>query len=105
MLVRSKQHNRQLQHGQRCQSLGANTTGSYNTANGASALHYNTTGNNNIALGLASGSSLTAGNNNIDIGNPGVAVESDTIRIGTQVAVTDTEGFCTPPTQSPLLLA
>ena len=37
----------------------------------------------NIALGFLAGGNLTTGSNNIDIGNPGVAGESNTIRIGT----------------------
>jgi hypothetical protein len=43
-----------------------------------------TTGSNNIAVGAEAGINLTSGNNNIDIGNPGVAGESRTIRIGTR---------------------
>jgi trimeric autotransporter adhesin len=39
-------------------------------------------GSGNIALGFNAGSNLSVGNNNIDIGNPGVAGESNTIRIG-----------------------
>src|SRR4029453_19203339 len=46
------------------------------------ALLNNTTGNKNIALGFRAGSDLTTGDNNIDIGNPGVAGESSTVRIG-----------------------
>ena len=61
-----------------------NTMGSNNTAIGLTALHSNTTGNNNIGLGLTAGFNLTTGSNNIDIGNPGVAGESNTIRIGKQ---------------------
>jgi len=64
-------------------ALLSNTKGSNNTAIGLSALHSNTTGNNNIGLGLSAGQNLTTGNNNIDIGNPGVADESRTVRIGT----------------------
>jgi hypothetical protein len=63
-------------------ALYGNTTGSSNTASGWAALFNNTTGNRNIALGLNAGSNLTTGSNNIDIGNPGVAGESKTIRIG-----------------------
>ncbi len=50
---------------------------------GAFALVNNTSGSNNIALGSGAGSCLTTGDNNIDIGNPGVAGEANTIRIGT----------------------
>ena len=52
-------------------------------ANGVAALYNNTTGSNNIALGFEAGMNLTTGDNNIDIGNPGVAAEANTIRIGT----------------------
>ena len=64
-------------------ALQSNTTGSDNTANGVEALFFNTTGSSNIALGVSAGQNLTTGNNNIDIGNPGVAAEANTIRIGT----------------------
>src|SRR5437773_253204 len=64
-------------------ALFSNTTGVDNTANGVDALFFNTTGSSNIALGVSAGQNLTTGNNNIDIGNPGVAAEANTIRIGT----------------------
>src|SRR5437763_1314034 len=64
-------------------ALSSVTTGFSNTANGSSALFSNTTGSSNIALGVSAGQNLTTGNNNIDIGNPGVAAEANTIRIGT----------------------
>src|SRR5438477_380078 len=64
-------------------ALFSNTTGIDNTANGVEALFFNTTGSSNIALGVSAGQNLTTGNNNIDIGNPGVAAEANTIRIGT----------------------
>jgi hypothetical protein len=63
-------------------ALYSNTTGNSNTASGDVALYSNTTGNSNIALGNFAGSNLTVGSNNIDIGNPGVAGESNIIRIG-----------------------
>src|ERR1035441_8501111 len=83
------------------QTLGNNTSGSFNSANGAIALFRNTTGNNNTAEGYVAlqnntsginnigvryqaGQNLTTGNNNIDIGNPGVAGEGNTIRVGVQ---------------------
>jgi trimeric autotransporter adhesin len=69
-------------------ALATNTTGSTNTAVGSLAL-LSSTGNTNIALGYGAGIRLTIGDNNIDIGNTGVAAESNTIRIGTQVAVQD----------------
>ena len=59
-----------------------NSTGSGNTAIGAQALSTNTTGILNIALGFQAGVNLTTGNSNIDIGSPGVAAESNTIRLG-----------------------
>ena len=68
-------------------ALAASNGGS-NTAVGESALA-NTGGSNNIALGAGAGLNLnTTGNNfNIDIGNPGVAADANTIRIGnTQTA-------------------
>src|SRR5438477_593616 len=71
-------------------ALFSNTTGNNNTANGYSALVNNTTGNDNIAVGNFAGSNLTTGDNNIDIGNQGVAVEANTIRIGTQGTQTRT---------------
>ena len=49
-----------------------------------------TTGSNNIALGAGAGQSLTSGSNKIDIGNPGLPVESGTIRIGTTGSQTAT---------------
>jgi uncharacterized coiled-coil protein SlyX len=64
-------------------ALNSNTTGFNNTANGWHALQI-TTGSNNIAVGAEAGINLTTGNNNIDIGNPGVAGESRTIRVGTR---------------------
>jgi hypothetical protein len=54
----------------------------FNTAIGSHALENATTGDNNIALGYTSGAALATGSNNIDIGNPGVAAEDGTIRIG-----------------------
>ena len=64
------------------EALIRNTIGSSNTANGDEALSFSTTGSNNIALGASAGFHLTIGSNNIDIGSPGVADESNTIRIG-----------------------
>jgi hypothetical protein len=62
-------------------ALGNNTSGSYNTANGASALAFNTNGSYNIALGYNAGANTT-GSSNIDIGNPGLATDTNIIRIG-----------------------
>jgi len=46
-----------------------------------------TTGSRNTSLGFDAGINADTGSNNIDIGNLGVAGESNTIRIGQQVAV------------------
>ena len=62
-------------------ALFNNTIGIENTAIGDGALA-DTTGALNTALGKGAGGELTTGDENIDIGNPGVAGESDTIRIG-----------------------
>jgi len=64
-------------------ALYHNRVGHDNTAEGYLAL-LNCTGSNNAALGSGAGGSLTAGSNNIDIGAPGVAGESNKIRIGKQ---------------------
>ena len=77
-------------------ALNNNTTGLGNTAYGAGALYHNTTGRLNIGLGGAAGQNLTTGSNNIDISNPGVAAESNIIRIGNEVAFTDLEGVMHP---------
>jgi hypothetical protein len=71
------------------QALLSNTTGSNNTAIGGGALFHNTTGSVNVAVGDFAGGNLTTGDVNIDILNPGVAGESNTIRIG----VTQTRTF------------
>src|SRR6266403_312344 len=71
-------------------ALFSNNSGFHNTADGFNALAFNTTGSVNTALGFAAGSNLTTGSNNIDIGNPGVAAESNTVRIGTQGTQTAT---------------
>jgi uncharacterized coiled-coil protein SlyX len=47
-------------------------------------------------LGAAAGQNLTTGSNNIDISNPGVAGESNVIRIGNEVAFTDVVGIVHP---------
>lgn len=56
--------------------------GSYNTANGYQALYSNTSGSNNTALGYQAGYAITTGSYNIDIGNPGLATDTNVIRIG-----------------------
>ena len=73
-----------------------NVSGNQNTAFGNTALFNSTTGYLNIALGVVAGDLITTGDNNIDIGNIGVAAESDTVRIGTEVAVTDEFGILHP---------
>jgi uncharacterized coiled-coil protein SlyX len=77
-------------------ALNNNTTGLGNTAFGAAALYHNTTGRLNIGLGGAAGQNVTTGSNNIDISNPGVAAESNIIRIGNEVAFTDLAGILHP---------
>ena len=62
-------------------ALQALTGGSGNTAVGSGALS-GVTGNSNIGIGSNAGGNLTTGSANIDIGNPGVAGESNIIRIG-----------------------
>jgi uncharacterized coiled-coil protein SlyX len=76
-------------------ALNGNTTGALNTANGTGAL-VNSTGDLNVASGFGAGAYLATGNNNIDIGNVGVAVEANTIRIGTEVAIMDPFGVIHP---------
>src|SRR4029077_15513860 len=60
-----------------------NTTGSFNTASGVSALTSNTTGSNNTGLGISAGGNLTTGSGNVCIGSGvlGVAGEMNTTRI------------------------
>ena len=65
----------------------------FNTAIGSHAIENLTVGDNNIALGYTSGVHLTTGGNNIDIGNPGVAGEANTIRIGDAQAITFIAGI------------
>jgi len=90
-------------------ALNANTSGFHNTATGDSALSinasgtdntatgyhalFNSTGGFNIALGSLAGLNLTTGSGNIDIGNPGVAAEAATIRIGTMQTATFVAGI------------
>ena len=71
------------------QALLSNTTGNSNTAIGGGALFHNTTGSVNVAVGDFAGGNLTTGDVNIDILSPGVAGETNTIRIG----VTQTQTF------------
>jgi hypothetical protein len=93
-------------------ALFANTTGYYNTANGANALDLNqagngntadgalalcsnTTGSNNVALGFGAGYYVTTGSSNIDIGNPGLATDTNLIRIGNTQSQTFLTGVVT----------
>jgi hypothetical protein len=77
-------------------ALFNNTTGWFNTAEGNSALVNSTTGDLNTALGFVAAGNLTTGDNNIAIANLGVAAESDTIRIGMEVAAMDEYGNLHP---------
>src|SRR6266700_174794 len=52
--------------------------------------------NGNTAEGAFALQNLTTGDNNIDISNGGVAAESNTIRIGNEIAFTDLEGVMHP---------
>src|SRR5205814_36080 len=73
-------------------SIQTNTStnvGVENTGLGYSALSALTTGNGNTALGTNAGSLLTTGNYNIDIGHPGLAGDSNTIRLGDSTAQTN----------------
>jgi len=77
-------------------ALLLNTTGGHNVAYGNSALSGSATGKYNIGLGYSAGWNLTMGNNNIDIGTPGVGSESNTIRIGSEVASGVADGSTQP---------
>jgi hypothetical protein len=67
-------------YGSTAGALGANTTGSYNTAVGHSALRANTTASNNTAVGYQSLYANTTGTNNTAIGNyTGLALTTGTI--------------------------
>ena len=61
-----------------------NTVGDGNTAIGTQALFSHATGSNNTAVGLEAGGLHETGDDNIYVNNVGVAVESNTIRIGTE---------------------
>ena len=76
-------------------TLASNTTGNNNTATGVQALFHNATGGGNTAVGYSAGFNLT-GDNNIDIGYfvEGVAGESNTIRIGTNLPAVDGGSAC-----------
>ena len=74
------------QHGQMNTAVGFNALASntvgFNTAVGWNALVDNTTGDSNTAIGALAGSELTTGHDNLDLDNPGVAGDSNTVRIG-----------------------
>jgi hypothetical protein len=84
-------------------ALFNNTEGESNTATGFTALLSNTTGGGNIALGVSAGSVLTTGDNNMDIGNPGVAGEANTTRIGSGQAMTFIAGIHGVSTANPAI--
>jgi len=68
------------------EALVASTTGSNNSAFGEGALFNLKTGSGNLALGAQAGLNLTgAESNNIYLSNSGVAGESNTARIGTDL--------------------
>lgn len=71
-------------------ALFNNSSGHNNTAIGESTLVSNTSGSFNVAVGDFAGGNLTTGDGNIDILNPGMADESETIRIGVQNGQTRT---------------
>ncbi len=76
------------------EALVANTTGANNSAFGEGALFSLKTGSGNLALGALAGSSLTgAESNNIYLGNIGVAGESQTARIGTDLTAVFISGI------------
>ena len=60
------------------------STGSCNTFMGEYAGAHTTSGNENSAFGYLAGIYNTTGSFNLDLANPGVAGESNTIRIGNQ---------------------
>lgn len=74
-------------------ALGANTTGSGNTATGKSALVSNTTGNTNTAIGAFADVAANNLNNATAIGASAVVDASNKIRLGdTAVTVVETAG-------------
>ncbi len=63
------------------EAMNGSVNASSNLAIGTQALFNNVAGSTNIAIGLQAGGLIT-GSYNIDIGNPGVASESNTMRLG-----------------------
>jgi len=78
-------------------AMAANTSGGNNIAIGDAALAGCTTANNNIAIGSSAGISITTGNANIDIGHPGIAGDTNIIRIGTSQVKTFIAGIQSTP--------
>lgn len=78
-------------------ALFSNTTGVNNTALGRNALLRTTTGNSNLALGQGARATLTSGSNNIYLGHPGVATESNTLRLGNVQTRTFIAGVANTP--------
>jgi hypothetical protein len=72
------------------------TDGGHNVGFGTCTFCSMTTGNYNTAIGFSAGWNLTTGNNNVIINNVGVATESNTIRIGSQVAAVAPDGSTQP---------
>src|SRR5207249_2325593 len=79
-------------------ALRLNTAGRSNAAYGVNALQNSIAGSGNTALGDGAGINITAGDESICIGNPGVAGESETIRLGshqTRTFITGIHGVTT----------
>jgi hypothetical protein len=74
-------------------AMTSNGDGSDNTAVGFAALATLSAGSKNIGVGRGAGEGLQSGSNNILIGNPGVAVESGVIRIGSGQTATYVAGI------------
>jgi Chaperone of endosialidase len=87
-------------------ALESNTGGSNNTASGVNALGFITTGFNNIALGTRADSNLANGSVNIYLGHPGVATESNTMRLGEEQTRTFIAGVAgVPVSGSPVFIS
>jgi len=65
-------------------ALFNNDSGIRNLGIGSNALYDNVSGSYNVALGFNAGDNQTTGNDNIYIANPGVAEESQALRLGAQ---------------------
>jgi hypothetical protein len=86
------------------EALRNNTNGYRNTATGFNALYSNTVGNTNTAIGWRAGIALTSGSNNIYIGSPGVASESNTLRLGSVQTRTFIRGVANVPLSGSLVV-